>query len=271
MSTVHSRRPRPRGARVLVGVGATAAVFGLVAACGANAEDDSDPEHRSFALPGRTLTVDSDDSALDVEVADDDAEDVRVTRWFDGRTVLGGEPKVTWKMTGDRLTFRVKCSGVITNCSAKHRVVVPRGTAVTVLNADGSVTASGFDTALKVRSNDGSVTVKDSSGPLDVHSSDGSVKTVGVTSKRVAVDSSDGSVRLDLDAVPDRVQVRSKDGSVTVGLPVKKGDGGGAVAYRVETESVDGGADVSVPRDDRSPHRVFAHSVDGNITVRGAN
>ncbi|MEI5100385.1 DUF4097 family beta strand repeat-containing protein [Streptomyces sp. PmtG] len=265
MSTVHSRRPgprRPRGVRIVVGVGSTAAVFGLVAACGASADDDKTPERRTFALAGRTLTIDSDDSALQV-VSSDRVKDVRVTRWFDGRTVLGEGPKVTWKQDGDRLTFRVKCGGLISNCSAKHRVVVPRGVAVTLLNQDGAVTASGFREALTVRSADGSVTVKDSSGPLDLRSTDGSVRTDGVTSKRVTARAEDGDLRITLDAVPDRVDVGSRDGSVTVGLP--------EASYRVDTKSADGGVDVSVPRDDRSPHRVSARSADGHITVRGAN
>ncbi|WP_037685881.1 DUF4097 family beta strand repeat-containing protein [Streptomyces aureocirculatus] len=277
--TVRSRRPRTRGMRVLVGVGTTTAVVGLVAACGASAEDDSDPEQRSFRLPGHTLTVDSDDSALELVVSDRaDAADVRVTRWFDGRTVLGGSPEVTWKMDGDRLTFRMKCGGVISNCAAKHRVVVPRGVAVTVLNDDGEVTATGFREPLRIRTSDGSVTVKDARGPLDLRSADGSVRAVGVTSKRVSATSQDGSVRLELASAPDRVQARSQDGSVTVALPVtgsgagaEKGGSGSSVSYRVDTRTVDGGADVSVPRDDRSPHHISVQSTDGHITVRSAN
>ncbi|MGA4842265.1 DUF4097 family beta strand repeat-containing protein [Streptomyces sp. G45] len=279
MSTVHSRRPRPRGLRVLVGIGSMAAVCGLVAACGASADDDSDPEHRSFALPGRTLTIDSDDSSLEVVVADGtdgtDAKKVRVTRWFDGRTVFGSDPEISWGMDGDRLSFRMKCRGVISSCSAKHRVVVPRGVAVTVLSADGPVTARGFDAPLKVRSADGSVTVKDVGGPLDLRSQDGSVNAVGITSKQVSASSADGSLRLDLRAVPDRVRARTQDGSVTIGLPVREGGaaagGRGSAAYRVDARSVDGGVDVSVPRDGRSRHHVSVSSADGGITVRAAN
>lgn len=277
MTTVRSRRPRPRprGMRVLVGVGTTAVVVGMVAACGARAEDDTDPERRTFALPGRTLTVDSDDSAVELVVAGDGAkgDGVQVTRWFDGRTVFGQSPKVTWKMDGDRLTFRTECSGVVSNCSAKHRVVVPRGVAVTVVDHDGEVTATGFREPLKVRTSDGSVTVKDARGPLDLRSVDGSVRAVGVTSKRISATSRDGSVDLELASAPDRVRAHSQDGSVTVALPVGKGDGGdgSAAAYRVDTESVDGGTDVSVPRDTRSPHHVSVRSVDGDVTVRSAN
>ncbi|MFD5697420.1 DUF4097 family beta strand repeat-containing protein [Streptomyces lasiicapitis] len=271
--TVRSRRPRARGMRVLVGVGTMGVVVGMVAACGASAEDDSDPDQRSFALPGRTLTLDSDDSTLEVVVSDDVKDrNVRVTRWFDGRTVMGESPKVTWNMDKDRLTFRMKCSGVISNCSAKHRVVVPRDVALTILNKDGKVTATGLREPLKVRTTDGSVTVKDARGPLDLNSVDGSVRAVDVTSKRISATSRDGSVRLELAAAPDRVDARSKDGSVNIALPVAKSGGdGGAASYRVDSETVDGGSDISVPRDTRSPHHVSVRSVDGSVTVRSAN
>ncbi|MEV7191357.1 DUF4097 family beta strand repeat-containing protein [Streptomyces sp. NPDC093510] len=290
--TVRTRR-RPRAARALAAVGGTTAVVLLLGACGADADTDTEPEHRTFALAGKKLTVDSSDTTLELVPADGDAEGVKVTRWFDGETMLGGDPKVTWKMDGDRLTLGMSCSGVIANCSAKHRVEVPRGVQVTVENQDGRVTASGFRDALKIRTKDGSVTVRNTGapldlrssdgsvtvdgadGPLDVHSSDGSVTARGITSRQVAVDSRDGAVRLELTAVPDRVDARSKDGSVDIAVPGEKdgkdGKDGKKVAYDVKTETADGSVDVSVPRDDKSPHHLSVRSADGQVTVRSAN
>ncbi|MET8687859.1 DUF4097 family beta strand repeat-containing protein [Streptomyces sp. NPDC004732] len=283
--TVRTRRPR--AARALAAVGGTVAVALLVGACGADADGDTEPEHRTFALAGKTLTVESSDTSLELVPAGRGAKGVKVTRWFDGETVLGGDPKVTWEMDGDRLKLGVECSGIIANCSAKHRVEVPRGVAVTVENKDGSVSAGGFRDAMKVRTKDGSVTVKDSGAPLDVNSSDGSITVEGaegplglhssdgsitardVTSGRVAVDSKDGSVRLALAAVPDRVEARSKDGSVDIAVP--KEQDGKRVRYDVRTETSDSAVDVSVPRDDGSPHHVSVHSSDGKVTVRSAN
>ncbi|MFK4064390.1 DUF4097 family beta strand repeat-containing protein [Streptomyces sp. NPDC029674] len=262
-------RRRPRTARALAAVGGTAAVVLLVGACGTDAKDDTEPEHRTFALAGKTLTVESSDATLELVPAGGDAKGVKVTRWFSGETVLGGDPKVTWEMDGDRLTLDMQCSGVITNCSAKHRVEVPRGVAVKVENKDGRVTASGFRDALTVRTKDGSVTVDGAEGPLDLRSADGSVTARHITSRQVAVDSKDGSVRLELAAVPDRVDARSKDGSVDIAVPEKKG--GAKVAYDVRTEVSDGSVDVSVPRDDNSPHHLSVRSADGKVTVRSAN
>ncbi|MER6689728.1 DUF4097 family beta strand repeat-containing protein [Streptomyces minutiscleroticus] len=234
----------------------------------ASADDDKDPDRRSFALEGTTLTVDSDDSALDVVAAD--VREVRVTRWFRGSVVAGGEPRVTWAMRDDRLVLRVRCDGLVADCSARHRIEVPRGVAVKVEEKDGRVTASGFEEALGIRTEDGSVTVEDSTGPLDLRSDDGSVRALGVGSRQVRASTRDGSVRLGLRAVPDRVEAGSDDGSVTVELPREDGDGVRAV-YRVTAETDDGAVDVSVPRDPTGAHVVSARSQDGEVTVRSAN
>jgi hypothetical protein len=265
--TTHMRRStstrvrRPAHVRRSAAAIAAVAAVTLLAGCGASAGDDDEPEQRSFALSGRTLTVDSDDSALELVPADVDK--VEVTRWFKGSVVVGDDPKVTWAMKDDTLTLRLKCSGMIADCSAKHRIEVPRGIAVTVKDKDGSVRARGFEKPLDIRTDDGSVHVEDSSGPLKLHTSDGSVTATEVDSRRVDVNTQDGAIRLDLAAVPDRIASRSQDGSITIGLP--------DATYRVTTETDDGGVEVSVPRDERSSHVVSAHTQDGKVTMRTAN
>ncbi|MEU9213846.1 DUF4097 family beta strand repeat-containing protein [Streptomyces sp. NPDC048415] len=251
--------------RAAVVTGVVVALVAGAAACGASAGDDKAPEHRAFALHGRTLTVDSDDSALDLVVSDSaKAGQVEVTRWFQGHVVVGGDPRVTWAMKDDdRLVLRMKCSGMVADCSARHRIVVPRGVAVKVDDGDGRVTARGFEDALSIRTADGSVRVADSSGPLDLRTADGSISALGVDSRSVRARTQDGSVRLELGAVPDRVESRSQDGSVSIALP--------PATYRVTTASGDGSVHVSVPRSDDSSHVVSAHTSDGKITVRTAN
>ncbi len=124
-------------------------------------------------------------------------------------------------MDGDRLKLRMKCSGVIADCSAKHRIEVPRGVTVKVEDGDGSVRARGFADALSIRTRDGSVHVTDTTGPLTLHSGDGSLHAE-VSSRQVHTTTGDGSVHLELGAVPDLVESTSGDGSVTIALP---GDG----------------------------------------------
>ncbi|MGV9244668.1 DUF4097 family beta strand repeat-containing protein [Streptomyces sp. NPDC003710] len=260
-AVMHRGRPRrARRARAAVFVGVVAALVATVAACGNDAGDDPHPDRRSFALRGRTLTVDSDDSALEIVPADVDK--VEVTRWFRGTVVAGGDPRVTWAMRDDRLVLRLKCSGLVADCSARHRIRVPRGVAVTVEDGDGSVRAEGFKEALNIRTRDGSVHVTDSTGPLTLKSGDGSVLATGVGSRRVDAETRDGSVRLELGAVPDLVRSSSRDGSVTIALPPDR--------YRVVTGSREGSVHVSIPTDPAGAHVVEARTADGSVTVRTA-
>ncbi|MEU6671475.1 DUF4097 family beta strand repeat-containing protein [Streptomyces sp. NPDC046727] len=241
----------------------TGALVAGVSACGASAGDDTHPDHRSFPLHGRTLTVDSDNSSLEIVAVDSQkAGTVDVTRWFDGSVVAGDGPTVRWSMADDRLVLRVHCSGLFADCSARHRIEVPHGVGIEVESADGGVRASGFRDPVGIDAGDGAVRVTGSSGPLDLHADDGAVRAE-VSSRRVKASADDGSVDVELSGPPDLVDANSEDGSVTVALP--KG------AYRVSAGSDDGAVSVSVPRDDTSPHRVSAHSSDGKVTVRTAN
>ncbi|MCX5047859.1 MULTISPECIES: DUF4097 family beta strand repeat-containing protein [unclassified Streptomyces] len=250
-------------ARAALAAGAVVVLVGAATACGASAGDDKDPDHRSFALKGHTLTVDSDDSALEIVAADHNPQGkVEVTRWFQGKVAIGKDPRVSWSMKDDRLTLRMKCSGVVADCSAKHRIEVPRGVTVKVEDGDGSVRARGFEDPLSIRTGDGSVHVSDTTGPLTLHTGDGSVHA-DVSSRRVRTETGDGSVHLELGAVPDLVDSRSGDGSVTIALPRS--------TYRVTTTSDDGSVHVSVPRSDSSSHVVSARTGDGKVTLKTAN
>ncbi|KOG33420.1 DUF4097 family beta strand repeat-containing protein [Streptomyces resistomycificus] len=249
--------------RAVAVAGAVAALLAGATACGTSAADDKDPDSRSFALQGRTLTVDSDDSALEIVATDAHrAGRIEVTRWFQGTVAIGKDPEVTWSMRDDTLKLRLKCTGVVADCAAKHRIEVPRGVAVNVRDGDGSVRARGFEDALDIRTGDGSVHVTDSSGPLELRTGDGSVRAE-VSSREVRTHTGDGSVHLELGAVPDLVESRSGDGSVTIALP--------DATYRVTTRTGDGAEEVSVPRSASSSHVVSARTGDGKVTVRTVN
>ncbi|MFC3576635.1 DUF4097 family beta strand repeat-containing protein [Streptomyces yaanensis] len=150
----------------------------------------------------------------------------------------------------------------VADCSARHRIEVPRGVAVKVEEDDGSVRAQGFEEALSIHTQDGSVRVTDSTGPLTLSSDDGSIRATGVGSRRVHATTQDGSVHLELGVVPDLVESSSHDGSVTIVLPHD--------TYRVSAHSADGSVHVSVPRGSNSSHVVDARTRDGSVTVRTA-
>ncbi|WP_308288518.1 DUF4097 family beta strand repeat-containing protein [Streptomyces macrolidinus] len=235
-------------------------LLATTAACG-SAADDKHPDHRAFAVHGRTLTVDSDSSALEIVPAEGDQ--VKVTRWFHGTALIGKDPRATWSVRGDRLVLRVKCAGLIADCSARHRIEVPRGIGVTVEDHNGSVRAQGIKGELSIRTSNGSVRVTDSTGALTLKSNNGSVRATGVGSRRVHAETHNGPVHLELAAAPELVEAASRNGSVSITVP--------RTGYRVTTDSHNGSVHVSVPRDAHSSHAVRARTSNGSINVRTAD
>ncbi|MGX1883904.1 DUF4097 family beta strand repeat-containing protein [Streptomyces sp. NPDC055287] len=246
--------------RTILAVGSV--VVGVVAlsGCGAEAEDGA-AEQRSFAFSGDALTIDADNSALELVPAD--VKDVEVTRRSDGWVFLGEGPEATWELKDGKLVLGQRCDAVVSDCESWHRVKVPRGVAVTVKDDNGSVTASGFDTALTLRSDNGKVTVRDSSGPLELTSENGGIVAEGISSGRVSADSDNGSVRMAFTAVPDLVESVSDNGGISIDLP--------KATYSVTAKSDNGDLDVDVPRDQNSPHVVRARSDNGEVALRTAN
>ncbi|GGX71765.1 DUF4097 family beta strand repeat-containing protein [Streptomyces hiroshimensis] len=255
-------KPRSRArsaARISLVTAGVLAAGAALAGCGSADASEAKPEHKAFALAGKELTVESDNSAL--EIAPADVKDVQVTRWFSGWT-LGGTTKVTWELDGSVLKLKEQCSGLSADCEARHKIEVPRGVKVTVKSDNGSVRTRGFDTDLKVTSDNGAVQVADSSGALDLFSSNGTVRTTGTTSTRVKAGSDNGALHLTLDRVPDRVEAKSDNGALTLDLP--------RAAYRVDARSRNGAEHVDVPREDDSKHVVSAHTGNGELKIRTA-
>ncbi|MBC2874049.1 MULTISPECIES: DUF4097 family beta strand repeat-containing protein [Streptomyces] len=222
---------------------------------------DVEPEQQSFAIAGRTLTVDTDNSA--VELVPGDRKDVKVTRWFDGWSV-GGSVKTTWAMEkGDVLKLRQHCDGISVQCKGKHRIEVPRGMRVVVKDENGGVTSRGIKGDLRLASENGDIVVHDADGRLELVSESGDIRAEdGIASRSVSARSENGNITVRPDRVPDRVTGESENGDVTVRVP----DG----SYRVDARSGSGRTRVGVPRDAASRHVVGARSENGDVTVRTA-
>lgn len=255
-------RTRTRTSALVASGGAVLLVLAL-SGCGSTDVEDAPAEHKSFALSGRTLTVDAEDSTLDIVSAD--VEQVEVTRRVDGWVVLGDGPDPSWRMEGDKLTLRVTCDAMISDCASQHQVKVPRGVVLTVEADNGSVVASGFDTRLVVASDNGKVVVRDSSGPLELRSDNGHVLTERYSGTSVIARSDNGAIRLGFTEVPDLVDTVSDNGSISIDLPAGPG------TYAVTAEADNGDVSVRVPRSDSSRHLVKALSDNGEVTVRSAN
>lgn len=256
-------KPRSRArtaARLSLVTAGVLAAGAALAGCGSADASEAKPESKMFALAGKELTVESDNSALEIVPAER-AGGVEVTRWFSGWT-LGGTAKVSWELDGSVLKLKEQCSGLSADCESRHKIEVPRGVKVTVKSGNGSVKARGIETDLKITSGNGAVRVVDSSGALDLFSSNGTVLTTGTTSTRVKAGSDNGEVRLTLGRVPDRVEAESDNGAVTIDLP--------RASYRVDARSRNGAEHVDVPRDDNSKHVVSARTGNGEVKIRTA-
>ncbi|MFF8292473.1 DUF4097 family beta strand repeat-containing protein [Streptomyces sp. NPDC016309] len=248
--------------RAVVVGGVVLGALGLVG-CGGTDVEGAPVERKAFGFRGGTLVVDARDSELVLVPAD--VKDVEVSRQVDGWVVLGDGPAPVWKLEGNRLTLRVDCDAVASDCAARHEVRVPRGVAVTVEGDNGDVTAEGFESAVKVATDNGTVTVRDAGGPLDVRSENGDVRVEGGASKSVVARSGNGRIRLAFGAVPDRVDVVNDNGEIAVELP--RGD----TRYKVDAQSDNGKVEVGVPTDAGSAHAVKARSDNGQVVVRSAN
>jgi hypothetical protein len=224
---------------------------------------DAPAQHKSFALSGKTLTIRSGQSSLELVPAD--VQKVEVTRRVDGWVVFGDGPEPHWRMQDGTLTLGVKCDALISNCAAEHQVKVPRGVAVVVEGDNGKVVASGFRTPLTLSADNGEVTVRDSTGPLKLSSNNGAIVAEGISAGSVSARSDNGMIRLGFTAVPDLVDTVSDNGAVTVELP------GGPEKYAVDATADHGRTSVDVPRSAGSSHVVKARSDNGEVTVRSAN
>ncbi|WP_405662055.1 DUF4097 domain-containing protein [Streptomyces sp. NBC_01166] len=254
---------RTRRTDALVAAAGTVLLVAALSGCGSADAEDAAAEHKSFAFGGDSLTIDAENSTLELVPAD--VEQIEVTRRVDGWVMLGSGPDPVWKLEGDELRLEVKCRAVISNCEAHHEVKVPRGLALTVQGDNGKVTAAGFSAPLKISADNGGVDVRDISGPLELHSDNGSVEAERVSGSSVIARSDNGSVRIGFTRVPTLVDTVSDNGSISIDLPAGKS------AYAVSAEADNGDVSVKVPRSESSEHVVKARSDNGEVTVRSAN
>ncbi|MEU0132525.1 DUF4097 family beta strand repeat-containing protein [Streptomyces sp. NPDC006296] len=254
---------RTRRTDALVAAAGTVLLVAALSGCGSAEAEDSVTEHKSFAFGGEALTIDAENSALELVPAD--VEQIEVTRRVGGWAFLGSGPDPVWKLEGDELKLQVKCRAMISNCEAYHEVKVPRGLALTVRGDNGRISAAGFATPLTISSDNGRVTVRDVSAPLDLSSDNGSIEAERISGRSVIARSVNGEVELALSEVPDLVDTTSDNGSISIALP------GGQETYAVSAGTDNGRVSVDVPRSDSSRHVVKARSDNGEVTVRSAN
>ncbi|MFF3557103.1 DUF4097 family beta strand repeat-containing protein [Streptomyces tsukubensis] len=252
-----------RAARGIVAIGVGGVlVFGVVG-CGAADAEGAPVERKSFAVVGKELTVDVDDS--DVTLVPGDGDQVKVTRQVDGWAVVGGGPDPQWRMEDGRLILRTNCDGFVGDCDSRHTVEVPEGVAVTVDHDNGKVNASAFAAPLKISSDNGDVTVRGTTGDLRLSTSNGDVRLEDVSSREVNVKSDNGEVKVRMKTAAEKLEAVTDNGDIVVELP------SAGAPYAVNSNADNGSRKIRLSdaeQDDSSPRKVRAESNNGDVTVR---
>ncbi|MGV9315997.1 DUF4097 family beta strand repeat-containing protein [Streptomyces sp. NPDC003691] len=251
-----------RAARGIVAIGVgSVLVFGAVG-CGATDVEGAPVERQDFALVGKELTVDVENS--DVTLLPGDSDKVEVTRQVDGWAVIGGGPDPEWEMKDGRLTLLVNCGG-LGDCDSRHTVKVPKGVAVSVETDNGKVNASAFSTPLKISSDNGEITVRDTTGDLRVNTENGDVRVEDVSARAVHVKSDNGGVKVRMKKAAEKLEAFTDNGDIVLDL-----ERAGA-PYAVNSNSDNGSRKIRLSdaeQDDTSPRKVRVESDNGDVTVR---
>lgn len=144
---------------------------------------------------------------------------------------------------GGELRLRSRCpAALIGSCSSAYRLRVPDNVPVRVRTTSGDVTSSGYR---------GSATVDTTSGSVDFD---------GWCGFNLQVRADVGDVRAVAACTPQRLQLRSRAGSVQALVPPGR--------YRVDAESDEGKRSVrGVSTGDDAPFQVQALSTTGDVRV----
>ncbi|MFC7326708.1 DUF4097 family beta strand repeat-containing protein [Marinactinospora rubrisoli] len=247
----------PSTPRVPLATGGALLAIAVLTSCGPASA--ADPEERGFGPVGDRLTISVGGGDLTVRPAD--VEEVEVTRWFTGWSLIGARTAATWELAGDTLTLATDCGPVVLGrCDARYEVLVPRTVALAVEGDSGQITAAGFDTALAIGSENGAVRVEDVSGPLTLRSSSGRLHAADVRSPQVTADSENGEITLSFADAPARVDATTENGAVTVELP--------ETGYDVTATTDNGDVRTDVTEQPGSPHVITVRTDNGGIDLR---
>ncbi|UMG92881.1 DUF4097 family beta strand repeat-containing protein [Nocardioides sp. TF02-7] len=225
--------------------------LGLLVGCGSSL-DEAAPETRTFQLDGTTLSITTDNGAVELETGD--VDEVDVTRWFDGDADQG-----TWDLEGNTLTLDSSC-GLLRTCDARYLVVVPDDVTVDIEGENSPVTARNVSQALTIRTQNGEVTVTGITGDLDLRTDNAAQQVTSSSPATLTSRTANGDVEIALDEPPAELTATADNGRITVALP-------GDVAYDVEINTGNGHIDNELDIDPDSPHRIRIETDNGDVAL----
>jgi Putative adhesin len=186
------------------------------------------------------ITLDIGDADLDI-VGGGTQSALQVSRT--DRFSFGHPAEAQRTVRGGTLALRSRCPAtLIGSCSSAYRLRVPDNVPITVRTSSGNVGSSGYR------------------GSAQVDTSSGSVNFNGWCGFNLQVRSDTGNVRTVASCSPDRLQLRSRRGSIDALVPPGR--------YRVDAESDEGTRTVrGLTEADDAAFQIQALSTSGDVSV----
>lgn len=218
---------------------------------------DAPGEVRTEQITGQVTKIRVSAEAGRITVVGTDAAEISVTRHI-YRTA--GEPTETVNRDGNELRIETRCPhGGSNGCRIDYEFQIPRATPVELSTASGNVDMTGLAGAQTAISATGNVEIAGARGPVTAKSVSGKIQFRDHGAPSTIVASTTGSVLLQAVTRPDLIQVDSTSGNISVTVP------GGS--YRVETSTMTGKKNVSVPSDAGSSSVLKMKTITGNVQV----
>jgi Putative adhesin len=222
---------------------------------------------RSSTTTDETFTLDPGSSSLDVDI---DRGQVLLTagtgdRLEVRRTVrdAGRPPMVEERADADGASLRSRCPALSERaCSISYEIAIPPGYVIDVAAGTAQVEVHGLTVKkLQIDASSGSTRMEDAQGSVEINSTSGSITGTRLGLSEFVAHVGSGKTSMDFTLPPERVTATTSSGAVTIRLPA----GGGP--YRVTANSASGEEDVQVPTDPASSRHIDVSSSSGDVHV----
>ncbi len=198
-----------------------------------------------------------------------DNADAIVRPGADSRIVVDGtlrgslrRPAFSWRPAAAGLVLHSSCPlGFTGQCTMAYDVSVPRGLRVTVTDATGDLTVSGFSGQVTLSDGSGDIAASALSGSVRLSDGSGDIAVVGLAGADVTGAEGSGDITLTFTTVPRRVDVTAASGDITLILPR------GPTAYQVSASSTSGDVSDLLKQQSSSPCVIVASSDSGDVSI----
>lgn len=186
-----------------------------------------------------TIELRTNDGSVTVTAGDGDIELATTLR-----QAGNVQARSSIETVGDTITIDGFCSEEgSSRCSVAYEVSVPDGVDVDVVTDDGTIVLNAIN------------------GTVIARSDDGAIFGTALNARSVTASSDDGAIDLDFASEPDRVDVSTEDGSITIVVPDD------ATPYNISTTIDDGSVSINVNDDPSADRSITTRTEDGSVSI----